>query len=103
MIYKTLHKIIDEEVIIPVNMDKKNIIVKETDQKAKLKRIIISGFTDDEFKKVCVLFKLKRISKKGVYRPPQKKTLNSFTRVPLFIEDNCERKDNFIDLKKYTR
>lgn len=48
MIYEILRQIINEEVIIPFNMEKRNVIIKETSPDAKLKKIILKGFTNED-------------------------------------------------------
>ena len=48
MIYEILRLIINEEVIIPLNKEKKKAIVKETSPGAKLKKIVLEGFTNED-------------------------------------------------------
>ena len=48
MIYEILHQIVDERVIIPLNTGKRNVTVKEAGQSAKLKGIILEGFTNED-------------------------------------------------------
>ena len=48
MIYKILRQIINEEVIIPFDKGKRNVIVKETNPGAKLKKVILKGFTNED-------------------------------------------------------
>ena len=48
MIYEILRQIIDEEVMITVNKEKRNVTVPETDPGAKLKKVILEGFTNED-------------------------------------------------------
>jgi hypothetical protein len=48
MVYERLHQIINEEVIITFNKEKRNVIVKETSPGAKLKKVILEGFTNED-------------------------------------------------------
>jgi len=48
MVYEKLRQIINEEVIIPFNKEKRNVIIKETSPGAKLKKVILEGFTNED-------------------------------------------------------
>jgi hypothetical protein len=48
MIYEILRQIVDEKVIIPLNTGKRNVTVKETGPGAKLKGVILEGFTNED-------------------------------------------------------
>ncbi|MGD2090870.1 MAG: hypothetical protein PVH61_32150 [Candidatus Aminicenantes bacterium] len=48
MVYERLHQIINEEVIISLDMEKRNVTVKENDPGASLKKVVLEGFTNED-------------------------------------------------------
>lgn len=98
MIYKTLNKVINEKVIISINQEKKNIIIKESEQEAKLKRIIIEGFTNaDKF----IAFKLdyKRFSTLSPYLNKSQKHIHKGCDAVIITEIDTEKYIFFCELK----
>jgi hypothetical protein len=98
MIYKALKEIINKKIIIPINQEKKNITIKEADPSARLKRIIINGFTEvDRF--IAFTLDYRSFSMMSPYLEKSRKHIHKGCDAVIITEIENEKYIFFCELK----